>query len=579
LKFKLFKRSPVFKRIGALVTIMLATLPVLGIQKAPNTPNDKNLASQIAGDWQGTLQVGVQKLRLVLHITQSSDGALKASMDSIDQGANAIAINEILFQGGNLSFTSADVHGSYKGKLNAATAQIEGTWTQGQPLPLNFKRAAKASDIDGSWLGTLDAGGQKLRLLVQITNTPEGLHASLNSLDQGSGAIPVSSITRDGSKVALEVKSIMGTFSGTLNKELTTIEGTWNQGGASLPLVLEKKNPEKIGLAAPRPQDPKKPYPYREEDVIYQNKSAGIELGATLTMPQGKGPFPAVVLITGSGPQDRNETILGHRPFLVLADYLTRKGIAVLRADDRGVGKSTGDFNLATTADFATDTEAGVAYLKTRPEIDTRKIGLVGHSEGGVIAPMIAARNHDVAFIVMMAGSGVPGDQVIAEQTRLILEANGVNHESAAKQGANQLELLALIKQEKDPSELEKKMREKLSGQVPEAQIGAAILQVNSPWMRYFVSYDPAIALSKITCPVLAINGEKDLQVPPQQNLPPIRKSLAAAGNKHFEVVELPGLNHLFQTAKTGSPNEYAQISETISPIALEKIAGWILKQ
>ena len=277
-----------------------------------------------------------------------------------------------------------------------------------------------------------------MRVLFQITNTADGLHASLNSLEtQGSGAISVSSIARDGAKLTMELKSINEAFAGTINNELTTIEGAWSQGGASLPLVLKKTNSEKIGSAAPRPQDPKKPYPYRAEDVKYQNKAAGIELGATLTLPQGKSPFPAVVLITGSGPQDRNESLLGHHPFLVLADYLTRKGIAVLRADDRGVGESTGDFNLATTADFATDTEAGVAYLKTRPEIDTRKIGLVGHSEGGVIAPMVAARNHDVAFIVMMAGSGVPGDEVIAEQTRLILEANGVSHESAAKQGAN----------------------------------------------------------------------------------------------------------------------------------------------
>src|SRR5690242_3698076 len=255
------------KKIGLLLSFMLATLPVLGVQQVPNTANDKNPALQIAGDWQGALQVGGQELHVVLHITQTSDGALKASMDSIDQGANGIAIDEISFQGGNLSFSSAAVHGSYKGKLNVATAQIEGTWTQGQPLPLNFKRAVQASDIDGLWLGTLETGGQKLRLLFQITNTPEGLHASLNSLDQGSGAIAVSSIARDGARLTIELKSINGAFSGTLNHELTTIEGTWTQGGASLPLVLKKAKPEKIESAAPRPQDPKKPYPYREEDV------------------------------------------------------------------------------------------------------------------------------------------------------------------------------------------------------------------------------------------------------------------------------------------------------------------------
>jgi fermentation-respiration switch protein FrsA (DUF1100 family) len=313
--------------------------------------------------------------------------------------------------------------------------------------------------------------------------------------------------------------------------------------------------------------------------VVYQNKSAGVELAATLTIPQGKGPFPAVVLITGSGPQDRDEALFGHRPFLVLSDYLTRKGIAVLRADDRGVAKSTGNFALATTADFATDTEAGIAYLKTRPEIDVHKIGLIGHSEGGAIAPMVAARNRDVAFIVMMAGTGVPGDAVIAEQTKLRLEANGVSSAEAEKQGATELEILTLVKQEKDPIAAEKKLHEKLSGQVTDAQLGATIQTLNSPWMRYFISFDPATALAKVSCPVLALNGSKDVQVSPSQNLPAIRKALEAGGNKHFEIAELLGLNHLFQTTKTGSPNEYAQIEETIAPVALDKIASWILTQ
>jgi len=569
---------PAYKRIAALfLCALIATLIAAGQDSKPAA---RNPSSSIAGDWQGTLQAGVQQLHLVLHITQSADGSLKASLDSVDQNANGIGIDKISFQEGKLSFISNDVHGTYEGKLNAGGSEIAGTWTQGQPLPLNFKRAVKASEIDGSWLGTLDAGAAKLRLLLQITNTPDGLNATLNSLDQGGGAIPASSVTRDGAKLTLQFAPFGAAFSGTFDKDFKTLEGTWSQGGGTLPLALKKSDAAAIAATATKhPQDPKKPYPYRAEDVKYQNKSAGIELGATLTLPQGKGPFPAVVLITGSGPQDRNESVFGHRPFLVLADYLTRKGIAVLRADDRGVGGSTGDFNKATSADFATDKEAGIAYLKTRPEIDSHKIGLVGHSEGGLIAPMVAARNRDVAFIVMMAGPGVPGDQVIAEQTRLILEAQGTSHERAAKKGADELENLTLVKQEKDPAVAEKKLRERLAGQIPEAQIGEAILKVNSPWMRYFVNYDPAESLRKVTCPVLALNGEKDLQVSPKQNLPPIRQALEAAGNKHFEVVELPGLNHLFQTAKTGSPNEYAQIEETISPVALEKIAVWILQQ
>ncbi len=270
--------------------------------------------------------------------------------------------------------------------------------------------------------------------------------------------------------------------------------------------------------------------------------------------------------------------MFGHKPFLVLADYLTRKGIVVLRVDDRGVGKSTGNLADATTADLATDAEAGVEYLKTRADVDPHKIGLIGHSEGGLIAPMVAERNPDVAFIVMMAGPGVPGDQILPEQVRLISEAAGVSHETAEKRAATELEIVTLVKQEKDNAVLGKELREKLAGQ-PEAQIDVVVTTFTSPWFRYFITYDPAPALRKVKCPVLAINGEKDLQVSPKQNLPTIRKALDEGGNQHAEVDELSGLNHLFQTAKTGAPAEYGEIEETMSPVAMEKIATWILKQ
>ena len=220
-----------------------------------------------------------------------------------------------------------------------------------------------------------------------------------------------------------------------------------------------------------------------------------------------------------------------------------------------------------------------MAYLKTRPEADPRKIGLIGHSEGGVIAPMVAARNPGVAFIVMMAGTGVPGDEVIAAQNLLISQAGGMSREQAEKNATEEREILALVKQEKSDAVLEKKLREKLAGKVAQARIGMQIKVMSAPWFRYFIAYDPAIALKQVTCPVLAINGEKDLQVPPKQNVPAIRNALEAAGNKHFEVEELPGLNHLFQTAKTGAPSEYGQIEETMSPVALERIARWVLRQ
>jgi len=258
---------------------------------------------------------------------------------------------------------------------------------------------------------------------------------------------------------------------------------------------------------------------------------------------------------------------------------LTRHGIVVLRADDRGTGKSTGVFGTATTADFATDTEAGITYLKTRSEVDPHKIGLIGHSEGGLIAPMVAARNKDVAFIVMMAGSGVSGDQVIVAQGEAIEVASGANPEKAAQNAAKQREIMKLVETEKDPAKLDTELRAKMSGDVPDAQIGNEIKQLTSPWFRYFLTYDPATALRKVTCAVLVLNGSLDKQVLPDQNLPPIRKALEEAGNKNVEIGELPGLNHLFQTAKTGAPTEYAQIEETMSPVALEKMASWIGKQ
>jgi pimeloyl-ACP methyl ester carboxylesterase len=565
--------------VKALVFIFL-----FSIANSPACAQAAKPPADIAGDWQGTLDAGVAKLHLVLHVSKAADGSYSATLDSLDQGANGIPITSISFKDSKLTFASAPIRGRYEGKVNADASLIEGTWSQGQPMALNLRRAVKPSDIDGAWLGTLEAGGARLRLVFHITSTPAGLNATLDSLDQGALAMPASSIVREGQKIRIELKQVNGVFSGTLDKDLTTIEGTWTQG-TPLPLMLKKTSDKDLAKElAPRKrlQDPVKPYPYREVEVSYENTSAtGVTLAATLTLPQGIGPFPAVLLITGSGAQDRNEEVFGHRPFLVLADYLTRHGFAVLRADDRGFAKSTGNFASATTADFATDAEAGIAFLKTRPEINPRKIGFIGHSEGGLIAPMVAARNPDVAFIVMMAGPGVPGDQIIPEQTRLITEAGGGTHEAAEKAAVQQRELLALVRQENGANNaaLEKKLREKLGADVTEGQAGATLQRLSSPWMRYFLAYDPAPALRKIKCPVLVINGEKDLQVPPAQNLPLIRKALEEGGNKHFEVVEMPGLNHLFQTAKSGSPNEYPQIEETVAPAALEKIAAWLAKQ
>lgn len=389
---------------------------------------------------------------------------------------------------------------------------------------------------------------------------------------------PVAAVTRTDSSLRLEVKQIGATFAGQIGVDLAAIDGTWTTGAGAWPLVLKRVTEKEAFERRRRPQEPVKPYPYREEEVVYENKTASIKLAGTLTIPLGKGPFRAVVLIPGSGPHDRDENLMGHRPFLVLSDYLTRKGIAVLRADDRGVGKSGGSFAGATTANLATDAEAGIAYLKTRSEIDQRKVGLIGHSEGGVIAPMVAARNPAVAFIVMMAGTGVPGSDVWVAQQQLIYETGGMSHAEAENRATSLRAVVTLIKEGGDSPDTEKKLADRLTALLPAGQSPVQVAKMlSSPWFRYFLEYDPATALRKVTCPVLALNGAKDLQVSPRQNLPAIRKALDEAGNKDFEVDELPGLNHLFQTADKGLLIEYAQIEETMSTMALERISRWIL--
>src|ERR1019366_6436664 len=441
------------------------------------------------------------------------------------------------------------------------------------------QQPAAAPSVVGTWFGTLNTGALQLRIQFHITSGSSGLTATMDSLDQGAKGIPVASVTLDGSTLHLEVASAAGKYEGKLDDSGATISGTWSQGSVSYPLVLHHTAEDAPPL--PRPQTPQKPYPYHEEDVTYSNAAARITLAATLTIPQGKGPFPAILLITGSGPHDRDGAIFEHKPFLVLADYLTRKGFVVLRADKRGNGKSGGTYSTATTADFATDADAGVAFLRTRPEANHAKIGLLGHSEGGAIAPTVAAHDPAIAFIVLMAGPGVPGDQILVAQRSMIEEAQGAPHDFIEKDAAVHRLLFAAIEQEKDEDSatVEKDVVEKFTGQIPDAQLKAEAKVETTPWFRYFLAYDPATSLRLVKCPVLALDGSKDLQVPPELDLAAIRKALEAAGNKHFETDELDGLNHLFQTAKTGEPTEYGVIEETIVPVALEKIGSWLLKQ
>jgi hypothetical protein len=385
------------------------------------------------------------------------------------------------------------------------------------------------------------------------------------------------------------MKTLSAKFEGTRDEVGNTIVGKFTQAGTTLPLVLGW---QERASELPRPQEPQKPYPYRADEVRYENKAGGVTLAGTLTIPTGQGSFPAALLISGSGPQDRDESLFGHKPFLVLADYLTRMGIAVLRVDDRGVGGSTGQTRTSTSEDLAGDVEAGVAFLKTRPEVDRAKIGLIGHSEGGIIAPMVAAQSAEIAYVVLMAGPGLPGEAILILQGALVAKAEGKSDEQIAENRELQERIFEIIRSEKDPQAAEARMRltikdgltrlsavDKEAASVTAEFVEAQVQAVQSPWFRFFLTYDPRPALRKVKCPVLALNGEKDLQVPARENLAAIEGALKVGHNPRMTVKELPKLNHLFQTSETGRISEYARNEETIAPIALELIGSWIKEQ
>ncbi len=444
-------------------------------------------------------------------------------------------------------------------------------------------------NLNGIWQGSLKISSVTLRIVFKVTVDKNGSYsATMDSPDQGAKDIPVDSVIYNDGNVKFVVGAVRGFFEGKVDFDNSTINGKWHQSSMSLPLELKKI--DKVEELK-RPQEPKPPFPYNVEEVSYENKTAGIKLAGTLTFPKAKGPFPAVLLITGSGPQNRDEELFGHKPFLVIADYLTRRGIAVLRVDDRGIGKSTGKFSSATTEDFAGDVLAGVEFLKSNKNINPKEIGLIGHSEGGLIAPMVAVKSNDVAFIVLMAGPGLPGDQILLKQVQLINKLEGLPDAEIKRSLALSKETYNIIKEGKDSSETAAELhkayndyynsldeKEKAGMGDPNVLLKKELKTIMSPWFKFFISYDPVPTLEKVKCPVLALDGSKDVQVPPKEDLEAIKKALEEGGNKNFETLELNGLNHLFQTAETGSPSEYGKIEETISPKALKVIGDWILK-
>jgi uncharacterized protein len=454
------------------------------------------------------------------------------------------------------------------------------------PAAAHARQAAGAERAIGTWQAVLVAGTARIRLTFVVgRDVTGGLRGTMRSPDQGDVEAPAIVAVR-GDTLSFTIAASHITYSGVMTASGDSVRGTFVQG-ASVPLSFGRSTGGAAGATAPvaRPQDPKPPYPYRTEEVAVPSEG-GVQLAGTVVMPEGQGPFPAVVFVTGSGPQDRDETLLGHRPFRVIADYLARHGIASLRYDDRGFAKSTGIFETATSADFANDAEAALHFLQHVPGIARDRVGIIGHSEGGLIGPMIAARTRDVAFLVLMAGPGMPGDSLSLLQLRRLLSPSGVATAELDARIDNNRRILHAISSARDSADAVARLMavtQEILAAMPEDQRPAAASrfdqsrpQLLGPWMRYFLRYDSRTALRNVHVPVLALGGTLDLQVPASENLSGIDAALKAAGNKDYRVVELPNLNHLFQTAATGAPSEYATIEETVAPAVLDLIASWI---
>ena len=437
---------------------------------------------------------------------------------------------------------------------------------------LLFVALQSQAQIEGYWKGQIDLGGQQLEMAFNIKAAENGYSATLDVPAQGAFDVPVDKTVFQDNHLQMTLSAMGASYSGTLKGE--AIEGEFTQHVMAFPLNLARGEKE---APKARPQDPQPPFNYRAEEVTFTNKKEGNTLAGTLTIPEGDGPFPALVLVSGSGQQNRDEELMNHRPFWVIADYLSRRGVAVLRYDDRGMGGSTGEVLNATSLDFSYDAEAAFNFLLNQKEINASQVGILGHSEGGIINFMVAERRPEVAFLVSLAGPAVNGIEVLKEQQAAILRAQGMSEEMVQFSGNANAQMFDIIEASNDRVEADTLLRQLLKGwgyneELTEQTVG----QMASPWMYYFLKYDPTDAIVKTNCPALLLNGSKDLQVLASQNLPAYEKIIAEHGKTNLTLREMPDLNHLFQHCETGSPTEYVEIEETISPEVLEAIVEFV---
>jgi pimeloyl-ACP methyl ester carboxylesterase len=569
-------------------------LEVLGQQEASQYSEPKF--------FYGEMEVPGRKFRFFVEYDSAvTEGGYPASLISIDEGNQRFDLQSFRSDAQELSFGLGLTGAAYRGELDAESGQYSGVWRQrGGEFPLSFHPVPNLllEEPDEIWAGDLTAGGQKLVLQFRgYRGTDDRLQYYLDSVTQKAGGFMADKPVEFGNNLELSFQAIGATFTGQRYDDPPLIKGKWIQGvGFDLQLKPVK---DPIQPTAPdRPQNPLPPFDYEIREVEFPADGGAIKLRGTLTLPGGDHPRPLAILISGSGPQDRDSSIFGHKPFWVLADHFTKNGIAVLRYDERGVGQSDGDFSQATTLDFAADVRAAFEFAQQIPAIDPQQIGLIGHSEGGIIAPIVAAENRSVAWIVLLAAPGVSGEEILLSQGQLLVAAEGGSEQDQRFQRNLQLTLFDLLRQldtrqSSDTAsddlitELVKEavarwQETQVDGQVglsPE-QLSQALLlgikQLQQPWFRFFLSYDPRHALGQVACPVLYLIGEKDLQVDPRVNIPEAKNSLEQAETTDFTLTEVPGINHLFQTCNTGSVSEYESIQETFSPEVMKIITEWI---
>jgi uncharacterized protein len=558
--------------------------------------------------WYGVIKTPMQHLRTVIELQQDAEGKWKGSSISLDQQGARIAIDEVLISAEGMELKMPKVDAIFKGTF--AGERCTGSFVQaGVTLELVLERVSSIPtepEAEETWSGTLDAGVAKLELQfrwLEEVDAQAGAQsqpprtAILDSLSQNAGGFAGTVTDVDG-KITMDFPILKAKFEGTREVGGTSIVGSWSQGQGALPLTLDRRAvPVDLSSIKPnRPQTPQSPFPYTEQEVSIDNAAApGVTLKGTLTLPAGEAPCAAIVIVSGSGPQDRDETILGHKLFAVLADAWARRGVATLRYDDRGVGQSTGDFATATTDDFASDAWAAVQWLRSQARIDPKRVGIGGHSEGALVSSILAADHPDIAFALLLAGPGVDGLQVIKSQSVAIAMTGNLDWSETQRKALQEstktlmdsvCELLLrqpLPKADAYEPAIEAMVASLTAVGKPPSDdalngLRKSIEQLSDPWFQRFIRIDPAPYLNRIdSIPLLAIFGDQDVQVLEEVNLVPMRQALADNPNAQVELVR--GINHLLQPSPDRDLSRYAAIETTIDPALLQRLTDWLAQR